>query len=340
MQLTNELKFYHHQEAFELESGKSISGYRLAYTTYGNLDQNKNRVVWVFHALTANSDPADWWSGLVGDGKLFDPLTHFIICVNMPGSCYGSTGPLDTNPDTELPWYHDFPFFTPRDMARAYIPLRKHLGIERIHVGIGGSMGAHQMLEWAIEEPSLFEHIIPIATNAKHSSWGRAFTASQRMAIENDPTWVQKSPDAGKNGMKIARSIALLGYRNYECYNSAQQDDNESIDHFKSDSYQRYQGEKIAKRFNAFSYYFLTKGLDAHNLGRGRECAEKALRMIKAKALVIGVKSDLLYPSVEQKFLADHIPNAKLELIESLFGHDGFLLEFVKISGIIKSFIQ
>ncbi|MFZ9660500.1 MAG: homoserine O-acetyltransferase family protein [Chitinophagaceae bacterium] len=340
MKVTKAFNIYHHQEAFKLESGRIIPGYHLAYTTYGNLDQNKSRVVWVFHALTANSDPADWWPGLIGIGKRFDPSNHFIICVNMPGSCYGSISPLDKNPENGTTWFHDFPYFTPRDMARVYIPLRKFLGIDRIHVGIGGSMGAHQMLEWAIEEPDLFEHIIPIATNAKHSSWGRAFTASQRMAIENDPTWLQKDPDAGRNGMKIARSIALLGYRNYECYNYAQQDDNEKLENFKSESYQRYQGEKIAKRFNAFSYYFLTKGLDAHNVGRGRDTAEKALKNIKAKTLVIGVKSDLLYPSVEQQFLAEHITNAKLELIDSFFGHDGFLLEYEKITSLINTFIQ
>ena len=214
-------------------------------------------MVWVFHALTANSNPDDWWPGLVGSGHLIDPENFFIVCVNMPGSCYGSLGPLSLNirlPDD--PYYHSFPFFTPRDMIRAYQPLKNFLGIERIKIGIGGSMGGQQLLEWAIEEPDLFEHIVPIATNAFHSPWGRAFNASQRHCIELDPTWKQNDPEAGMNGMKVARGVALLSYRNQETYNFYQADtDLNSLGPYKSESYQCYQGEKLAARFNAFSYF-------------------------------------------------------------------------------------
>ncbi|MEO6894320.1 MAG: alpha/beta fold hydrolase, partial [Ginsengibacter sp.] len=145
------------EKALTLESGYVLSEYHLAYTTYGKMNEAKSNVVWIFHALTANSIPTEWWPGLVGEGKLFDPEKHFIVCVNMPGSCYGSIGPFDNNPDSGQTYFHDFPFFTPRDMIRSYKPLKEFLGIDKIKIGIGGSMGGQQLLEWAIEEPDLFE---------------------------------------------------------------------------------------------------------------------------------------------------------------------------------------
>ena len=295
---------------------------------------------WIFHALTANSAATEWWPGLVGEGKLFDPKNYFIICVNMPGSCYGSLGPLDKNPATGKPYYHDFPFFTPRDMIRAYQPLKNYLGIKKIKIGIGGSMGGQQLLEWAIEEPGLFEYIFPVATNAKHSAWGIAFNASQRMCIEADDTWKEKKPDAGIEGMKAARSIALISYRHYETYHASQSEhQHEKIEHYKSESYQKYQGEKLARRFNAFSYYFLSKGMDAHNVGRGRTSVENALQQIEAKTLAIGIVTDILFPLSEQQFLAENIPHAKFTSINSLYGHDGFLLESEQIQQIISGFL-
>lgn len=331
---------YQHHEPFTLESGITIPQYHLGYATAGSLNNDKSNVVWIFHALTANSLPDEWWPGLVGEGKLFNPQKHFIICVNMPGSCYGSLSPLDQNPERGEPYYHDFSFFTPRDMIRAYQPLKNYLGIEKIKIGIGGSMGGQQLLEWAIEEPDLFEYIIPIATNAAHSPWAKAFNTSQRMSIEADSTWKNKESIAGIAGMKAARSIALLSYRQYDTYNASQQEQElNKLDNFKSETYQQYQGEKLARRFNAFSYYFLSKSMDAHNVGRGRKNSEAALQSIKARSLVIGINSDILFPVSEQKYIAAHIPDAHFEAIDSLFGHDGFLLEFEKIGALIKDFL-
>lgn len=340
-------EIFYYNNSFTLESGRTIPGFHLAYTTLGALNASKSNVVWIFHALTANSNPAEWWSGLVGETKLFDPSKHFIVCVNMPGSCYGSIAPLDTDPLTDKTYYHDFPFFTTRDMIRSYEHLRTYLGIDKIWIGIGGSMGGQQLLEWNIENPVLFEFIFPIATNAEHSPWGVAFNASQRMCIENDPTWKEEQVDAGLEGMKIARSIALISYRHYEAYSKSQQGfttatEGKSIDHkiFKAESYQRYQGEKLAKRFNAFSYYFLSHAMDKHNVGRGRDSVRAALQSIKAKTLVISISSDVLFPTSEQELLAAYIPNAKLAVIDSYYGHDGFLLEFETIESLVKDFIN
>ena len=337
--------FYYDKE-FVLESGKKLSQFHLHYTTYGKINADKSNVIWVFHALTANSDPAEWWYGLVGEGKLINPEKYFIVCVNMPGSCYGSINPLDKDSLTGESFYHDFPLFTTRDMIRSYQLLKEHLNIRKIHMGIGGSMGGQQLLEWAIEVPEAFEYIIPIATNAKHSPWGVAFNASQRWCIENDITWNDKTPEAGLQGMKAARSIALLSYRNYTTYTGAQQGfspDTEAdpIDQkvFRSETYQHYQGEKLAKRFNAFSYYFLSRAMDCHDVGRGRGKIEEALQKIKAKAMVIGISSDLLFPPSEQHCIAANIKDAEIRIIESFYGHDGFLLEFEEIGQCIGTFI-
>ncbi len=332
---------FNYNQPFTLESGTTLPAYHLGYSTYGKLNERKDNVIWLFHALTANSHPDEWWPGLVGKDKLFDPTQYFIVCVNMPGSCYGSISPLDTNSVTGEPYLHDFPFFTPRDMIRAYKPLKSFLGIDKIKIGMGGSMGGQQLLEWAIEEPDLFEYIFPIATNAVHSAWARAFNASQRMSIEADDSWKNKNKEAGLEGMKVARSFALLSYRHYDTYNAVQHEKtDENIEDFKSESYQKYQGEKLALRFNAFSYYFLSKSMDSHNAGRARGGVGAALRNIKAKTLAIGINSDILFPVTEQKFIAEHIPNADFEAIDSLYGHDGFLLEYEKIEKLIRDFLQ
>lgn len=335
------VKKFLYQQSFVLENGIALANFHLAYTTYGVLNEQRDNVIWIFHALTANSSPHEWWPEMIGEGKIFDPNKFFIICVNMPGSCYGSISPLDTNPKTGNPYYHLFPFFTTRDMVRSYKLLQKNLGISRIKIGIGGSMGGQQLLEWAIEDPELFEYIIPLATNAVHSAWGKAFNASQRFAIEADETWKRQQPDAGKKGMEVARSIALLSYRNAVAYNKTQADiAEEKLDNYKSESYQRYQGTKLSARFNAFSYYFLSKSMDAHNVGRGRGSISEALKKITAKTLVLSLEGDILFPPDEQNFLANHIPNAQLAFIQSDFGHDGFLLEFEQITTSIQQFLN
>ena len=336
---------FFYNETFTLESGESLPGFHLAYSTHGKLNAAKNNVVWIFHALTANSNPAEWWPGLVGDGKFFDPAKHFIICVNKPGSPYGSISPLSINLQTNKPYYHDFPFFTINDMVRAYQKLKDHLGIQKVFIGMGGSTGGMQLLEWAIEEPSLFENIIPIATSAVLSPWAIAFNASQRMAIEADHTWLEQRSDAGQKGLSAARSIALLSYRYYNGYDITQPRDKAYVSlskevTFAADNYQRYQGLKLVNRFNVISYYRLTQSMDSHDVGRSRGGILNALKKITAKTLAIGIKSDVLYPINEQEYLKENISGAQLLSIASDYGHDGFLLEYEKIEAALKLFIE
>lgn len=337
--ITSRNKTFRYGSAFELECGATLQDIEITYTTYGKLNHQKNNVVWVFHALTGNADPLEWWPGLVGQHKFFNPEEHFVICANVLGSCYGSTGPLSDDENGRL-YLNQFPLITIRDMVKAHMLLANHLNVEKIFLGTGGSLGGQQLLEWAAQEPKRFEHIVPVATNAVHSPWGKAFNEAQRMALMADKTYFNGSPEGGSKGLEAARAIAMLSYRTKKKYDETQQETESRIDNFKASRYQQYQGEKLRKRFNAHSYFCLSKAMDSHDLSRKRGSIDEVLRTITAKTLVIGVFSDLLFTSDEQRFLAEHIPKAELALIESDFGHDGFLVESDQLQFLIKEFLR
>lgn len=326
---------------FPLESGQSLSNLEIAYCTYGTYRPEKNNVVWICHALTANADVLQWWGGLVGSGKLFDPDRHYIVCANMLGSCYGTSGPASICPETGKPYGRDFPLVSIRDMVRCHELLRIHLGVERVGMLIGGSMGGQQALEWMAMRPNLFDRAVVLAANARHSPWGIAFNEAQRMAMLADPTIDEGGADAGKAGLEAARAIAMLSYRNYRAYQATQSEKTtEKLDDFLAGSYQRYQGHKLQLRFDAWSYFTLSKAMDSHNIGRNRENLEEALKSITTKTLVIGIDSDVLFPVDEQAFLARRLPNAHLEVIGSLYGHDGFLIEHEAIAKLVAPFLN
>jgi homoserine O-acetyltransferase/O-succinyltransferase len=332
---------YHHSQPFTLESGETLPEIKLAYATLGSLNAEKNNVVWICHALTGNAEPSDWWNGLVGEGKFFNPEQHFIVCVNMLGSCYGSTNATDINPLTEKPYFHTFPLLTIRDVVHGLDLVRKHLGIEKIQIILGGSMGAMQALEWSIMKPDIIESQVLMASNARSSAWAIAFNEAQRMAIEADITWKNDSPEAGKTGMKAARVMALLSYRNYHTFQLTQTDDDlQKTDNFLASTYEKHQGEKIYNRFHAFAYYAITKIMDSHNVARNRGSLESVLQQITTKTLVIGISSDVLFPVAEQKFMATHIPRAEYQEIDSIYGHDGFLVENKQIVTCLERFLQ
>ncbi len=332
-------KTFKYKKEFVLESGKSLPELEIAYHTYGYFVPGKSKVVWVCHALTANSDVFDWWKGLFGETDLYNPEEYFIVCTNILGSCYGTTGPTSNNPAKGHPYFQYFPLITVRDMVKAQQLAAKYLGVEKIHTLIGGSLGGQQAIEWCIAEPERIEHLIAIATNAQHSPWGIAFNESQRLALEADRTFYNETPEAGQKGLKAARSMALLSYRNYHTYQQSQAEEtNVHTDNFKASSYQNYQGVKLVNRFNAHAYWHLTKAMDSHNVGRKRTSVADALASVKAKTLTIAITSDILYPPQEQEFLAANIPGATFRKIGSLYGHDGFLLETKQLTDLIKEF--
>ncbi|MFO0321852.1 MAG: homoserine O-acetyltransferase [Bacteroidota bacterium] len=331
---------YQYQKKFQLENGASLPHLEINYHTYGTLNSDKSNAVWVIHALTANSDVFDWWPGLFGENDLYNSKDYFIICANNLGSCYGTTGPLSLNPATKEPWFSSFPKISIRDMANTLDVLKDHLGIENIHTIIGGSQGGQIAQEWVLKKPTLTKNLILIATNAAHSPWGIAFNESQRLAIKADQTYFSDSIHGGEKGLLAARSIALLSYRNYNTYQNTQRDENiNEIGNYRASSYQRYQGEKLIKRFNAYSYVVLSEAMDSHQVSRNRnENIEKTLNNINIPTLIIGVQSDLLFPIEEQKFLAKCIHTSVYKEIDSLFGHDGFLLETKQLTEHIKQF--
>lgn len=322
------------QEPFQLENGKVLPGLTITYHTYGKLNDAKDNVVWVCHALTANSDVFDWWPGITGEDCVINPKDHFIICVNMIGSCYGSSGPLTINPESNQPYYSSFPVVTIRDMINTFILVRKKLGIEKVKLLMGGSMGGYQVLEWCLMEPNVIQSSFVITTSAAESAWGIAIHTAQRLAIEADQTWKDNSTDAGKNGIKAARGIGMLTYRNYRIFHQKQTDpDFSKTDNYKASAYILHQGNKLSDRFNAQSYWLLTKSMDSHNIARGRfNTLEDALKQIHQPVLVIGIDSDILCPVAEQEFLTKHIPGSTLHVISSDYGHDGFLVETEIIS--------
>ena len=336
-------KLYRHNAPFKLESGEVLPSLEIAYDTFGELNEAKDNVIWVCHALTANSDVADWWPHTVEQGKFLDPERYFIVCANFLGSHYGTTSPLTVNPATGKKWYYDFPRITVRDMVACHQLLAKELGIKRVKLLIGSSIGGFQCMEWAIMEPEFMENLALIATTTYSEPWAAAFNESQRMAIRLDPSWGEERDDAGLDGMAVARSIALISYRGGAAYNATQQELSNPLEASfdrRAHSYQQYQGEKLRRRFNALSYYRLSEAVDSHNIARGRGTIAEALSRIKARTLVVAISSDILFPVEAHTPLREHIADVEYHLIESEFGHDGFLVEHEKLNTIIQKFIN
>lgn len=334
-------KSLHIDTPFVLESGEILPYLDLTFHTYGTLNSDKSNVVWVCHALTANSDVFDWWPNFFGEGQVFNPSEHFVICANILGSHYGSSSPLSINPETNEPYFLTFPLLTVRDIVNAHILLANHLEIDTIKILIGGSVGGQQVLEWSIMQADRILNAIIIGCNAVQSPWCIAFNESQRLALAADKSFLSNTRDGGSLGLKAARSIALLSYRSYDAYNTTQlETDLNKIDSFKAASYQTYQGEKLVNRFNAYSYWYLTKVMDSHNVGRKRNGVEDALALITAKTLVIGVSTDILFPINEQQFIAKCIHGSDYEEIFSPYGHDGFLIETKTLSAITSRFLN
>ncbi len=334
------IRLFDYHDDFPLEAGGSLPGIVIAYHIFGTPNADGSNYVWVCHALTANSDVADWWPRTVERGRFLDPTRYCIVCANIIGSCYGTTGPLSVNPSTGKPWYEKFPQVSVRDMVHAHQLLAHHLGIRQVEMLVGSSIGGFQAVEWAVMQPSFARRLLLIATGARCSPWVAAFNIAQRMAIETDATWGQHSPDAGLQGMGAARSIALLSYRGGAAYCKTQDEGRPTFFQRKVDSYQRHQGEKLMKRFNAYSYYRMTEAVDSHDVSRGRGSLAQALSSIEAQTLVVAISSDLLFPVEEMRQMARLIRRSRMEIIDSDFGHDGFLVENDLLNNIIQTFTK
>lgn len=333
------VKFHTFQEPFELECGTKLP-LTVAYHTYGRLNDRRDNVVWVCHALTANSDVAEWWPHTVETGRFLDPERWFVVCANIIGSAYGTTGPLSIDPATGQPYYSRFPALTIRDMARAHAMLADALGIGRIRVLVGSSVGGFQATEWIADDPERFGRLVLIATDVKASPWTIAIDETQRMAIFSDSTYGDDSPQAGERGLAAARAIGLLTYRGPEGYNRTQQDPPGHQGPHRACTYQQYQGEKLVKRYNAYSYVAILDAFDTHDIGRGRGGTAEAMARITCPTIVVGISTDIIFTPEEMRQLAEGFPDAVYREIDSAFGHDGFLVEADRLNEILLPFMD
>ncbi len=330
------------ERPFQFEAGAVLPRLEVAYHTSPRPYQPGDKVVWICHALTANSDAEDWWPQMVGPGKLIDTDRYFVVCVNMLGSPYGSSSPASLNPETGEPYMLDFPKVTVRDIIHATIEVRKTLGINKVDLLVGSSIGGFQALEWAVQEPDVIAKAAFMATSARVTPYLAATEESQRMALEADQSFREAiSLKGGEAGLRCARSIALISYRSFDGYDATQQDvDPDTLFSGRAASYQRYQGKKLSDRFDAYCYYTLSYSVDSANVGRGRGGVEAALARVKAETTVVAIDSDCIFPPKAVRPIADAIPGSSFHIIHSLYGHDGFLLETQQLTEILSPLLQ
>lgn len=328
---------------FITESGIRFQNPEIAYKTWGTLNEKRDNVILICHALTGHAAADEWFTGLFGEGNLCDTDKYFTICINVPGSCYGSLGPFSINPKTGEPYRNSFPLFTIRDIVRFQQQLLNQLSINGIEVVIGGSMGGMQALEFSIMDKRIRSAVL-IAMGKAHSPWAIGISHAQRQAIYTDPKWNNGNYEKGdgpKSGLATARMMAMITYRTPKDYWSKfDRNLQGESDEFQVESYLNYQGQKLARRFDAHTYVALTKSMDSHDITRGRGTAEEVLNRVEIPVQLVGIRSDLLYPPTEQKELSQLFPNGRYHEIDSPYGHDAFLIEFEQLNDIIKPFTE
>ncbi|MEX2535734.1 MAG: homoserine O-acetyltransferase [Trueperaceae bacterium] len=365
-----------------LELGGELKQVAVAYETYGELNAKGDNAVLVCHALTGSAHAAGihdreevpgWWDPLIGPGKAIDTNRFFVICPNVLGGCYGTTGPVSLDSETGRPYGIDFPRYTVRDMVHVQHRLIQALGVKRLTAAIGGSMGGMQVLEWAACYPEMVRAIVPIAVGARHSAWAIGLNEVARRAIMADPAWqgghypVFEQPETG---LGLARAIAMLSYRSFDSLESkfgrervaqvaggpadaqgngqsnggsggGKGDGLQALSKsFEIASYLSYQGVKLVQRFDANTYIHLTLAMDDFDVADARGPLTEVLERLDIPALVMGISSDVLYPETEQRQLVEALPNAKYARIISPHGHDAFLIEFPQVAARLRRFLN
>lgn len=326
---------------FALERGGNLPSVRVGYRTWGTLAADGANAVVVCHALTGSADADLWWTRMFGEGRALDPARDFVVCANILGSCYGTTGPTSVDPATGAPWHGTFPAITVRDMVRVQRALVERLGIRRVRMVIGGSLGGMQALEWTIGYPDLVESLVFVASTARHSAWCIGQSEAQRQAIFADPRWRDGRYDAGDPpaaGLAAARMMAMLSYRSQPSFEARFGRRPQAEDLFAVESYLRYQGRQLVDRFDAATYVTLTRAMDTHDVARGRGDLEDVLRGVRQPALVVAIDSDVLYYPAEQREVARLVPNARLAVMDSPHGHDAFLIDVDRLSDMVADF--
>lgn len=350
-----------------LQSGATLPGFRIAYETYGKLNDDASNAILICHALSGDShvagyftddpnEPPGWWDAAVGPGKMFDTDRYFVICSNVIGGCQGSTGPSFPHPDDHKPYGLRFPVVTVQDMVLAQTHLIDRLGIRKLYAVAGGSMGGMQALSWAVDFPERVENCLFIASTPVSSAQNIAFNEIGRQSIYADPYWNKgnyynhpRYPDAG---LAVARMIGHITYMSETSLEkkfgrNLQQSDQLGY-HFKTDfsveSYLRYQGHKFTKRFDANSYLYITKALDYYDVAQGYGSIEAAVSRARCRFLVVSFSSDWLYTTEQAQILVDALQATgkpvETHVVEAYFGHDSFLLEVETMNEIISGFLN
>ncbi|MFL5663168.1 MAG: homoserine O-acetyltransferase [Ktedonobacteraceae bacterium] len=349
-------------DALPLQLGGQLGPVTLAYETWGMLNSAGDNVVLITHALTGNSHAHDaelpddpkvaWWNPLIGLGRFFDTSRYFVICSNVVGSCYGSSGPSSLNPQTGRPYGMRFPVVTIRDMVRAQRKLLEHLGVRQIAMVAGGSIGGQQALEWAVSYPELVEKVIVVAATAALTAQAIAFSEVQRQAILADPRWQTgdyRPSEGPEAGLAIARMLSMITYQSEESMElrfsrrAARQTGIISPSgyadlgkRFDVEGYLYYQGNSLVKRFDANSYLYISQAMDLYDVSEGYSSLDAALRHIRSKALFIGIRSDFLFPAARVRWLAEQVSavggDATYGELDSPHGHDAFLKEWEQMN--------
>ena len=363
-------QFFTFPRPMALDAGSTMPGITMAYETWGQLDADAANAVLVCHAWTGDSHvsgPAaeghptpGWWEGVVGPGLAIDTERWFVVCINVLGGCQGSTGPASPHPDDGRPWGSRFPVVTIRDMVRAQARVADHLGVRRWHAVVGGSMGGMQVLEWAITFPDRVGAIVPISSCAQSTAQQIAWGSIGRQAIRLDPRWSggdyydAEEGDGPWEGFSIARQVAQVTFRSDNVFSdrfgreladgATHHDSLQLWQRFEVERYLEYHGDKLVRRFDANSYLIIGKAMELHDVGRGRSGLEAAMARITAPTLVLGIDSDILYPTYQQRQIVELIRRqgtpADYVEVASPHGHDAFLINLESVGPPVQRFLE
>lgn len=353
-------------DSLPLQRGGHIAPVTVAYETWGKLNAAGDNAVLITHALTGSShahdtenpgDPkAAWWNPLIGLGRFFDTSRYYVICSNILGGCYGTTGPSSVDPNTGRPYGMRFPVITIRDMVEVQRKLIEHLGVRQLAMVAGGSIGGQQSLEWAVAYPELVRKAIVVAATAALTAQAIAFSEVGRQAILADPLWQGGDylPGEGpRRGLAIARMLAMITYQSEEAMElrfARRPARNKNVstpsgftdpgERFDVEGYLYHQGEALVRRFDANSYLYISRAMDLYDVSEGYPSLEAALSRLRSKALFIGIRSDFLFPAARVRWLADQVRAAGGDAIyaelDSPHGHDAFLKEWEQMNGALN----
>lgn len=348
----------HRIENQELDCGRVLDNATLAYETWGSLNEDGDNAILVTHALTGSahaasgceSNEAGWWEFLIGPGKTLDTTKYFVICINTLGGCSGSTGPSSIDERTGRRFKMSFPIVTIRDMVRSQKKIIDYLGVKQLNAVMGGSMGGMQALEWGALYPDHVDTVISFAAPGRAYPQSIAFRKSQRKAIMMDPDWLggdYYDKAYPKNGIELARMMGVISYRSEEEFAQrfGRNHENGNIfdltSRFEVEKYLEYQGQKLMDHFDPNTYLYLSKAMDLHDLGYGYRSYEEGVRRITCNLVMVGLSSDLLFPIHQQKEVVDILrmtnKNVRYEEIDTIHGHDAFLLEQEQINTLVRA---